>query len=952
LSSAERLFVARLKSTGTALAWAAFFGGSGSLGAGREFIWGRPAVDSAGGVVVAGDNEIPDFPITSGAFQTTKDSGIHAFITRFNATGGLVFSTFLGGNGFDSAEAAAFDPAGNIIVAGTTQSTNFPVTPGAFQTAFAGSFDGFIVRLDPTGARLTYGTYLGGQVILGEALGNGDMTVDPNGFVLVTGLAGTQFPTTPNAAQTTNAGGNDAFLARLHLDGNGVADLKYSTFLGGGGDDEGTGVAVDPSNPQLVTVVGFTWSIGFPTTAGVIKPKFTSATADNQFENGFVTKFQFPALGNPVVVFSTYLGGSFQDEATGVVIDDSGNELVLGDTRSFDFPTTRGAFDLIYDTPEGAGSSGGETDVTLAAISPNGTQLLYGSYLGGSLSEGGQGDLAPKLTYLGGSDVVVVGDTTSADFPVTSGSLDTIFPSVVGAQSSTGFAARLNLVNNPTVLTVPAPTLIQPANKSTLPAVGTPVFFAWSDSDSAGIAAYEIEMSPKSTFPADFIDFHVGVRQAQAFLPALGQGQGLATIQWFWRVRAADRDGNLSGWSKTGSFTITSASNTPAAGSVTTDAFDFTGAGATTGHVLLTAPAPAGGAVINLITDTPSLLRIPTSVSLPAGATSADFPVNVAAVWLPINIHIFASYNLVPSWTVSLFPDAAHVTPSRLTFSPEAVTGGDPTTATVTLTGPAPSGGATITLSSANPQRVQVPTSVTVPAGATSASFSVTTSATAFQWPITVAAVRGTADLFSQLLVNPSGGVTLKSFTISPTSIVAGGSPATATITMTGTVTGSFDAPISLSSSNPSVVGVVSQTVPVGSSSVTFQLFGQAVAKKTTVTITAAYDTVQKSATLTVSPNGSPVVSALSFNPNPVTAGTTTVGTVTLTGAVPTGGTIVDFSTNNNSAVAIPASVTVPAGAKSTTFNVPTFSVSASTPVVITATTGSVSVQTTLTVNP
>jgi hypothetical protein len=343
---------------------------------------------------------------------------------------------------------------------------------------------------------------------------------------------------------------------------------------------------------------------------------------------------------------------------------------------------------------------------------------------------------------------------------------------------------------------------------------------------------------------------------------------------------------------------------------------------------------------------------MPPSVTVRAGATSADFTVSFAAVWEPITVTLLASYNQVPAWGVSLFPDAAHVTPNQLTFSPEAVTGGDPTTGTVTLTGPAPSGGATVFLASANPQRVQVPASVTVPAGATSASFPVTTSATAFQWPIVVAATRGTVQAFGELLVNPGGGVTLKSFTISPNSIVAGNS-ATATITMTGMVTGSFDAPVSVSSSNPSVVGVLSpQSVPVGSSSATFQLFGQDVAKKTTVTITAVYDTVTKSATITVSPNGDPLVSSLSFNPNPVKAGATTVGTVTLTAAAPAGGTIVDFSTNNGSAVDIPGSVSVPAGSKSTTFNVPTFSVSGSTPVVITVTTGSVSVQATLTVNP
>jgi hypothetical protein len=946
---AERLFVARLNSAGSALKWATFFGGSGSLGGGREFIWGKLGVDASGGVVVAGDNEISDFPITAGAFQTNKAAGIHAFATRFNSTGGLVFSTFLGGNGFDSAQAAGFDPAGNVIVAGTTESTDFPVTPGAFQTSFEGSYDGFIVRLDPTGAHLTYGTYLGGQVIVGEALASGDMVVDPNGFVLVTGIAGPQFPTTPNGIQQTNAGGNDAFLARLHLDGNGAADLKYSTFLGGELDDAGTAVAVDPNNSQLVTVVGSTYSVGFPTTSGVLKPKLTEAPGGGT-ENSFVTKFQFPSIGNPSVVFSTYLGGSFEDQATDVEIDASGNEIVIGAARSFDFPTTRGAYDIILDS-SGGGLSGDEEDVSIATLNPNGSQLLYGSFLGGANSEAF--DHPPKLAYLGGNDVVIVGDTLSADFPVTPGALGTTFPTIVGEGNSTGFGARLNLVNNPTVLTVPAPTLLQPVNNATLPADRGSVLFNWTDSDAAGIAAYEVELSPDSRFPVNFIDFHVGVRQAQLVLPALNSGQGgLATITWFWRVRASDNDGNLGSWSKPGSFTISSSSKTPAAASVTTDGFDITGAGSTIGHVFLSAPAPRGGALVTLFTDTPSLVTLPASVTVPAGGTSADFPVSFAAVWQQINVNIFASYSLIPGWTVSLFPGAAHVTPNNVTFSPEAVTGGDPTTGTVTLTGPAPSGGAAVSLFSANPNRVQVPASVTVAAGATSANFPVTTAATAFQWPITVAAVRGTVDAFGQVLVDTAGGATLQSFTISPSSVVAG-TYATGTITMSGPVTGSFEAPISLSSSDPAVVGVFGEVdVPVGSSSATFQLFGQDVAKKTTVTITASFDKVVKSAIITISPNSDPLISSLSFSPNPVTAGKVTVGTVTLTRTAPAGGTIVDFSTSNNSAVAIPASVSVPAGSRSTTFNMSTFSVSSPTPVVITATTGSVSAQTTLTVNP
>src|SRR5262249_26735718 len=225
--------------------------------------------------------------------------------------------------------------------------------------------------------------------------------------------------------------------------------LNFATFIGGAGDDRGNAVAVDPNNPQLVTVVGFTWSIGFPTTAGVVKPRLTGATVDNQLQSGFVTKFQFPASGNPMAVFSTYLGGSVTDICNNVVIDSSGNEIVLGTTGSFDFPVTPNAYDVMYDS------------LFVAVLNPTGTQISYGTYFGTTNGEGSMNSL--PLAYAGGSDIVVAGTTSSPDFPVTAGALNTTFPFHYGQISSTGFAARLQLIADSTVQPVQAPTLLQPS---------------------------------------------------------------------------------------------------------------------------------------------------------------------------------------------------------------------------------------------------------------------------------------------------------------------------------------------------------------------------------------------------------------------------------------------------------------------------------------------------------
>lgn len=219
------------------------------------------AVDTAGNAYVAGTTASPNFPTTAGALQTTPSGG-DLFVTKLNSTGsGLIYSTYLRSNGGGGVGGIAVDGFGNAYVAGASQSTDFPTTPGAFQTVYrGGDSDAFVVKLSPTGSALIYSTYLGGQSTdFGFAL-----AVDGGGNAYVTGFtASGDFPIA-NAVQSAcaSAGCGVAFVTKLNQSGSA---LVYSTYLGGSGNfDNGTGVAVDSSGSAYVT--GSTNSSDFPTT--------------------------------------------------------------------------------------------------------------------------------------------------------------------------------------------------------------------------------------------------------------------------------------------------------------------------------------------------------------------------------------------------------------------------------------------------------------------------------------------------------------------------------------------------------------------------------------------------------------------------------------------------------------------------------------------------------------
>ena len=392
---------------------------------------------------------------------------------------------------------------------------------------------------------------------------------------------------------------------------------------------------------------------------------------------------------------------------------------------------------------------------------------------------------------------------------------------------------------------------------------------------------------------------------------------------------------SYGGASTTASFTVTPPGVTLSSLTLSPTSV-IGGTQSSTGTVTLSGPAPSGGAFVSLSSSNPGVAAVPASVTVPAGAGSVSFTAATSAVVSSTAVTISGSYGGV-SRSASLTVTPVAVSLSSLTLSPTSVIGGtQSSTGTVTLSGPAPSGGAVVSLSSSNPGAAAAPASVTVPAGAGSASFTVTTGAVAASTTVTISASFGGASRTASLTVTPPP-VALSALTLSPTSVTGGTQSSTGTVTLSGPApTGG--AVVSLSSSNPGAAAVPSSvTVAAGGSSASFTVTTGAVAASTTVTISASFGGANRTGSLTVTPP-QVTLSSLTLNPSSVIGGVqSSTGTVTLSGPAPAGGTVVSLSSSSPGLASVPSSVTIPAGATSASFTVNTSIVLISTSVNISA---------------
>ncbi|MEK6737226.1 MAG: SBBP repeat-containing protein, partial [Planctomycetota bacterium] len=311
----------------------------------------------------------------------------------------LLASTYLGGVFEDHGKAITVDADGNVFVTGETLSSDFPTTPGAYDTSRKGNTDVIVSKFNSDLTSLLASTFLGGPHNHDRGC---SIAVDAGGYVYVAGTTySTDFPTTRGSYDTAGNGRWDVFVSKFD---NGLTKLLASTFLGKSSDEYGYSIAIDAGGNVYVT--GETLSSDFPTTPGAYRTAYNGGYYD-----AFVSKFN---SGLTSLLASTFLGGSSGDYGRAITVDGVGNVFVAGNTWSKDFPATPGVYNTAH--------NGGNDDAFVSKLNDGLTSLLASTYLGGYSNDCGK-----AIAVDGGGNVYVSGDTVSPNFPTTAGAYATSY---------------------------------------------------------------------------------------------------------------------------------------------------------------------------------------------------------------------------------------------------------------------------------------------------------------------------------------------------------------------------------------------------------------------------------------------------------------------------------------------------------------------------------------------
>jgi hypothetical protein len=409
------------------------------------------AFDHDGNVVLIGQTQSDDFPVTEGALQEDYANDWDSFVAKFSIAGDLLWATYLGGNSYEHVTGVNFDDENNIIVVGTTGGVGFPISPDAHQGVLAGNLDGFITKFAPNGTML-YSSYFGGT---GEDWIYG-LQFDSAGNYMFSGLTSSAGLGTTGVYQQTKDGSWDGFVAKVNAQTG--ATMMFS-YVGGSGNDRAWFMTVDSGYNYLIG--GMTTSTDLPASTGAFQETYAGAT------DAWLAKL---SEDGSTLVFCSYLGGDDEDLCTGIDTDSEDNIFITGSTMSDDLSVVNamnpsylgGVYDSYISkwSPTGSVSwlsyfggnqsdriwdcmvdpnddlvvvartysddypivsafqseRAGAYDACATRISSDGQTILTSSYLGGSLEDIGEG-----LAIDASGDVVISGRTYSNDFPATPG---------------------------------------------------------------------------------------------------------------------------------------------------------------------------------------------------------------------------------------------------------------------------------------------------------------------------------------------------------------------------------------------------------------------------------------------------------------------------------------------------------------------------------------------------
>ena len=672
----------------------------------------------------------------------------------------LIFSTFLGGTDGnivqdgtgDAANAVALDNSNNVLVAGVTYSTNFPVTAGAYQRTNRAGFSAFITKVTADGGHLMWSTYLGGS---GGAAAHG-LKLDGASNALVTGSAGPNFPTTVGAYQSTiKSASTNAFVSKLTSDGK---NLMWSTYIGGSGADTAYGIAL---NGQVPVVAGQAFSTDFPVTTGAYQA--ANRGAGQKVANAFVATL---SADGAHLTASTYLGGTGRnglgDNALAIALDTSGNAVIAGKASSSDFPVSVDAFQT---------TNKGNVNAFVARISADAKTLVSSTYIGGTLPvTPGTGDSANAVVLDSNENAVIAGDAYSTDFPTTPMAFQGKSRAVHGRQDN-AFVSKITPDGKHLLASTylggfgdlslggdSAQALALDLKGDLLIAGST-----WSINFPTTVGAYQTKKQVDGNFNV-FVSKLTADCGALLYSTVMGGTKNFQFNAELWgdvaNAIAVDSGGRvvIAGQSDCADYPVTAGAyqrtnfGEPENGSnafvtkLSTDvvptvrALSFVSqkvAGGDVGQGIVQLGATAQSNVgVSLSSADPSLAHVPVATFVALGNAKAVFNILTPSVTSQHTVLITATYKgTSASAALVVFP----LEPLSITLQAPSLTGGASQNAYVTLNDRAPAAGEKVYLLATN-AAAHVPSTITVPANMTKQTFKVATTPVAADAPLYVLA--------------------------------------------------------------------------------------------------------------------------------------------------------------------------------------------------------------------
>lgn len=407
-NSGGDIFVIRMSGDLGTLEACTYLGGSALEG---DYSGPVIALNAGGDVYVAGHTQSADFPVTSGAFDTTYHAGDDMFVAKLDRDFTTLTATYVGGNNREFVEDMEIGAGGDVYVTGSTSSSDFPATPGAYSETYGGGFTNFgdvmVVRLSGDLSTLEAATYVGGSG--GESAGG--IALDGGGGLFLVGYSWSgNFPTTAGAYDQSSNGGADLIVA--HLD-TALTTLNASSYVGGSTDEYG--LAMSLAADGSIYISGHTASLDFPVSPDAFDTTYNSIYPAGTGDDAFITHID---ANLTTVLASTYFGGRRWESTNDMAIDSKGNIYIAGSTRSPNIPITVGAYDESFN----GGTSNWGRDAFIARLNDSLTTIHTSTFLGGTGNE-----WLSAMALDAGENVCVAGGTSSPEFPVTAGSWDETF---------------------------------------------------------------------------------------------------------------------------------------------------------------------------------------------------------------------------------------------------------------------------------------------------------------------------------------------------------------------------------------------------------------------------------------------------------------------------------------------------------------------------------------------